>query len=275
MVHIEWVFRGLLATSDPRFKVGDVVQRANQAEAVGVVRDCRFNRQVEEWQYSVQFGAGTKTVLESTLVAFSEPASPWESLAAGRVSGAAHLVAVLTFHRLRKPPTRIAASFATSRTEIYPHQFRPLLKFLDHPGKRLLIADDVGLGKTIEAGYILRELEARQSVERVLVVCPSRLCTKWKREMEQRFQERFDVVTGRDFLDLAVKFRRGREPDPFRWVVSLESARSHDVAAAIEEMQTLPRISWSSTRRTGSGITTRCSMRSPQRSSPSATRWSS
>ena len=226
-----------MSPSEPRFKIDDVVQRVNQAEAVGVVAEARFNRQAEEWQYTVQFGAATKTVLESSLIAFALAKSPWDALASGRVSGAEHFIALLTFHRLRRPPTRIATSFATSRTEIHPYQFRPLLKFLDHPGKRILIADDVGLGKTIEAGYILREIEARQAVERVLVLCPARLCSKWKREMSSRFQESFDIVTGRHFIDLATKMRKGREPDPFRWIVSYESARPKEVTAAIEEAQ--------------------------------------
>lgn len=221
----------------PRYATGTPVQRANQPEAIGIVLEARFNRQMEQWQYAVQFGGLKRTLLESTLIPFNSVLSPWDALPAGRVSGAEHFVAQLTYHRLRKPPTRIAASFATSRTEIYPHQFRPLLKFLDHPGKRLLIADDVGLGKTIEAGYILREIEARQPVERALVLCPARLCTKWKRELESRFQEAFEIVTGREFVELAGRIRRGREPNAFRWIVSYESARREEVTAALEEAQ--------------------------------------
>ena len=83
---------------------------------------------------------------------------------------------------------------------------------MDSPGKRLLIADDVGLGKTIEAGYILRELQARQTVERVLVLVPARLATKWKRELLERFNEPFDIIKKSDLLALTDRIRQGREP---------------------------------------------------------------
>src|SRR5260370_293466 len=144
-------------------------------------------------------------------------------------------VFTLTYHRLRRPPTRIAYSFSTSRTQFYPHQFTPLLKFLDHPGKRLLIADDVGLGKTIEAGYILRELRARQVVERVLVVAPARLGSKWKRELQTRFDEPFDIVRRTDLIGLAERLRQGREIEPFRWITSYEHVRPEEVRVALED----------------------------------------
>src|SRR5260370_6409600 len=146
-------------------------------------------------------------------------------------------VFTLTYHRLRRPPTRIAYSFSTSRTQFYPHQFTPLLKFLDHPGKRLLIADDVGLGKTIEAGYILRELRARQVVERVLVVVPARLVPKWKRELQTRFDEYFDAVRRADLLSLAERLRQAQELDPFRWIASYEHVRPDAGRVAFEDTE--------------------------------------
>ena len=61
----------------------------------------------------------------------------------------------------------------SSRTDFYPHQFRPVLKFIESPIGRLLIADEVGLGKTIEFIYIWKELQARQDARRLLIVCPA------------------------------------------------------------------------------------------------------
>src|SRR6267142_2107942 len=80
-----------------------------------------------------------------------------------------------------------------SRTRFYPYQFKPLIKFLDSPDHRLLICDEVGLGKTIEAGLILTELRARQTIRRVLVVCPSNLTGKWKLELRLRFGDEFRI----------------------------------------------------------------------------------
>ena len=73
------------------------------------------------------------------------------------------------------------------------HQLTPLKKALELPRANLFIADDVGLGKTIEAGLILQELELRQRVEFVLIVCPASISLQWKREMEKRFGQRFGV----------------------------------------------------------------------------------
>lgn len=68
-----------------------------------------------------------------------------------------------------------------------PYQFVPLLMALRLNPVRLLIADDVGVGKTIEAALIARELIDRGEVKRLCVLCPPYLCDQWKRELEQKF----------------------------------------------------------------------------------------
>lgn len=73
------------------------------------------------------------------------------------------------------------------------HQLTPLKKALELPRANLFIADDVGLGKTIEAGLVMQELELRQRVDFVLIVCPASICLQWKGEMERRFGQRFEV----------------------------------------------------------------------------------
>jgi hypothetical protein len=60
------------------------------------------------------------------------------------------------------------------------HQLTPLKKALELPRANLFIADDVGLGKTIEAGLVLQELELRQRVDFVLIVCPASISLQWK-----------------------------------------------------------------------------------------------
>jgi hypothetical protein len=226
-----------MAHNGALFDVGEVVQRANQPEAIGIVREIRWDEQVESWNYLVQFGAQLHALPQEALQRVKLFQTPWDALSQHTLSGANHFIFTLTYHRLRHPPARIAHSFATTRTQFYPHQFKPLLKFLDHPGKRLLLADDVGLGKTIEAGYVLRELEAHQVVERVLILVPARLAPKWKREMVIRFEEHFEVVKGGEIIHQADSLRRGREMEPFRWIVSYESVRPEEVRHAIEETQ--------------------------------------
>lgn len=81
-----------------------------------------------------------------------------------------------------------------SAVQIEDFQLVPLLKALRMPRVALLLADDVGLGKTIEAGLILRELLTRRRVRRVLVLCPASLRLQWRQEMQDKFSLPFDVV---------------------------------------------------------------------------------
>jgi hypothetical protein len=78
--------------------------------------------------------------------------------------------------------------------QVEDFQLVPLLKALRMPRISLLIADDVGLGKTIEAGLILKELLIRRRIRKVLVICPASLQKQWADEMEEKFSLDFDVV---------------------------------------------------------------------------------
>jgi hypothetical protein len=80
------------------------------------------------------------------------------------------------------------------------HQLTPLLKALRLPRVNLFIADDVGLGKTIEAGLVTQELILRQRVSLVLIVCPPSVALQWRDEMRQKFGLRFEIYD-RDFVN--------------------------------------------------------------------------
>jgi hypothetical protein len=77
--------------------------------------------------------------------------------------------------------------------KLMDHQLTPLKKALELPRSNLFIADDVGLGKTIEAGLILQELLLRQRVEFVLIVCPASVALQWRDEMQKRFGLHFEL----------------------------------------------------------------------------------
>ena len=100
----------------------------------------------------------------------------------------------LTAMRLNNPQVDHIYSLRSARIQFIPFQFKPLLRLLRADRPRLLVADDVGVGKTIEAGLILKELSTRQQLDRVLVLCPKALTTKWRAEM-RRFDENFRVLT--------------------------------------------------------------------------------
>ncbi|SCG72856.1 Helicase conserved C-terminal domain-containing protein [Micromonospora echinaurantiaca] len=121
------------------------------------------------------------------MLAATRPASSTAGLAPDEFR--ARLIAA----RLSHPLTDHVYSLRAARIKYVPFQFRPLLRLARADEPRLLIADDVGVGKTIEAGLIMKELAARQPLDHVLVLCPKALTVKWREEM-RRFDEDFRVL---------------------------------------------------------------------------------
>jgi superfamily II DNA or RNA helicase len=89
---------------------------------------------------------------------------------------------------------------------IEDYQLDPVVRALSMPRANLLIADDVGLGKTIEAGLVVQELLLRHRARTVVVVCPAGLCVKWQEEMRDRFGLEFRIVN----TDTVRQLRRDR-----------------------------------------------------------------
>ncbi|WP_349643492.1 SNF2-related protein [Arthrobacter sp. zg-Y1219] len=106
--------------------------------------------------------------------------------------GAEELKARITAAHVLHPSVNRLYSLNTGRIEYEPYQYRPVMKMIAADRPRLLIADDVGVGKTIEAGLIIKELQARQQLDSILVICPKPLVVenKWRNEMK-RFDEDF------------------------------------------------------------------------------------
>lgn len=100
-------------------------------------------------------------------------------------------------------------SVGNINVEPRPYQLVPLLMALKLDTIRLLVADDVGIGKTIEACLIARELIDRGEIERFTVICPPHLCEQWKQELDEKFSISAEVVrTG-----TATRLERGLRPD--------------------------------------------------------------
>ena len=98
--------------------------------------------------------------------------------------------------------------------ELEPYQLEPASRAVLMPRVNLLIADDTGLGKTIEAGLVIQELLARSRIRNCMVVCPASLQSQWKEEMEEKFDLEFRVID----RDAVLKLRReyGAHVNPWR-----------------------------------------------------------
>lgn len=90
-------------------------------------------------------------------------------------------------------------SSLTSGVIPLPHQLHVLNRAMQTNTIRYILADEVGLGKTIEAGMIIRELKARGLIRRILIVCPTGLVTQWASEMQEKFHEKFNVILPSDY----------------------------------------------------------------------------
>lgn len=103
----------------------------------------------------------------------------------------------LSAYHINNPSANNLYSLNSARIDFVPYQFRPALKIIRSDEPRILIADSVGVGKTIEAGLIIKELEARSDIERILIICPRPLVAerKWELEMK-RFDEDFIPLDG-------------------------------------------------------------------------------
>ncbi len=172
----------------------------------------------------VQFPGGISNIpleqIEAVPAASEEPS---DFLRSGRFSEPARLRQVLAHIRLTGRLTDVIYSMELTNTDFHPHQFKPVLKILSSPTGNLLIADEVGLGKTIEAGLIWTELRARFDYRRLLVLCPSVLCTKWEAELSSKFGLDARVVTAQETLALAED--RGRMERGFIAICSLQGMR--------------------------------------------------
>jgi len=121
--------------------------------------------------------------------------------------------------------------------EVKAYQLEPLRKALRMPRVNLFIADDVGLGKTIEAGLILREMILRQKIKRVVISCPPSVVQQWKDEMESRFGLTFTIY---DRAFVASRRReRGYGINPWkthnRFIISHALLRNETYAAPLRD----------------------------------------
>lgn len=108
-----------------------------------------------------------------------------------------HFRNMMTSYQINNPSGQNLYSLNSARIDFVPYQFRPALKMIHSDEPRILIADSVGVGKTIEAGLIIKELSARHQLEKILIICPRPLVAerKWELEMK-RFDEEFIPLDG-------------------------------------------------------------------------------
>ncbi len=201
-------------------------------------------------QYQVKFNnAESIFIIETKLEKVSVSESSFELFQKGIFSDIGDYRRTLYKHRLSGELTNIMYSMNNSATKFLAHQFIPVTKFLESFSERLLIADEVGLGKTIESMYIWEELIARNSAQRLLIVVPAVLKYKWKNDLKQFFNIDSQIVTAENasngetllqHMDNALKNPLGEH---FALIISIEGLRiASKVAEFLEKYADIRKI---------------------------------
>ena len=136
-----------------------------------------------------------------------------------------------------RDPGGLAAA-ARAGADILPHQLEPALAVLRHGARRLLLADAVGLGKTIEAGFVLAELRERAMLDRALVLAPPGLCEHWSVELSTRFGLEAAVADAGWLRSLRPVLPPGVNPwsTPGIHVASLDFAKRPEVRRSLDHL---------------------------------------
>lgn len=166
--------------------IGDFVRLRRDPHQSGIINQIktRNNRTFVEIQFSNNI---RQIPIEQIEIVPRQIETPSDLILRNIIDHPTELKRRLSHVRLSGKLNNIFYAMETSDTTFYAHQFKPVLSILNSPSGNLLIADEVGLGKTIEAGIIWTELLVRNHYNKLLIICPKVLCDKWKLEMQTKF----------------------------------------------------------------------------------------
>lgn len=184
----------------------DKVCLVSDPSTVGLI--CGITPIGEITKYDVFINGETRIFYSGQIVPFVEQTQE-------TVISPEELSCLITAYLISKPSSESLYSMNSGRIDFIPYQFRPVLKLMKSDEPRILIADSVGVGKTIEAGLIIKELEAQRQIDSILIVCPKPLVAeeKWNREME-RFDEHFVSVDKQSLLRILDQNNRDSQWPP-------------------------------------------------------------
>lgn len=227
-----------------KLSMGAKFQVGQNVRIVGTEKIGTINKIIEK-----DFGFGYKVMIEGKTNAYAEKylelfkddeLEIFENFELNNHGTSDDLILFETWFRLKRPIEGNLYSYLSSRTLFNPYQFKPLLKFISSASEeRLFIADEVGVGKTIETGILLMELLARGRVERnqpVLIVCPNVLGPKWVKEMDKRFNFKFHLHDGKSLENMFKVFRQSNYVQNPWGVVSLQLLRSTKFIKLMQEL---------------------------------------
>lgn len=204
---------------------GDKVRLRANPSRVGTFTN-EFDGPPRRRRVLVRFDNGEEDfILEGSLEkVVGDALRPYGLIEQGRYGNVNDLRGAITYYRLSGKLANLIYSLNTTNTQFFAYQFKPVLQLLDSPCRGLLIADEVGLGKTIEAGLIWTELRARMDARKLLVLCPAMLREKWQDELQNRFGIKADICDARELLRRVKKSEQQGQGE-FALIGSLQGVR--------------------------------------------------
>ncbi len=207
------------------FLPGNHVRLIHNPGRTGIVSPSGCREQSGVIQVQIQFGDGALSWMRATQVErLPNTVDARGDFIRGRVAGPDSMRRILMHEKMGGRLSGVLYSMEASDTKFLPYQFKPVLKLIESPCNSLLIADEVGLGKTIEAGLIWTELRARTGAQRLLVVCPAKLKLKWLRELARRFGVRAAEASAKEVVEHLQEYRRNNSHG-FALVASYQALR--------------------------------------------------
>ena len=197
----------------------------NPAQQGTLVGEPRPRRGVLHWKVRFDDGKEGYRADDALELIPEKLEDPLDLLQAKRLARPRDLRRTLTHVRLTGRLANVIYSMDTTGTDFYAYQFKPVLKLLESASEGLLIADEVGLGKTIEAGLIWTELRQRSDLRRLVVICPAVLREKWRLELANRFGVESKIVNAKDALQHMKETTTTRSSKGFALVGSMQGLR--------------------------------------------------
>ena len=238
-----------MSVQNAELRPGLRVRLVNDPTRIGELLDAQPEIRRSRRLYKVRFPDIVDRIPEDQLeIVTEERMNPLDLLKEGKLGTPEDLRRALTHIRLTGDLADLVYSMEATNTDFYAHQFKPVLKLLQTPANGILIADEVGLGKTIEAGLIWTELHARFNFNRLVVLCPASLREKWKDELTTKIgvaaeicdlKEAHSIIRDRqsDKRGFAViASMQGLRP-PRGWTSGTTKSPSAEFARFIREME--------------------------------------
>jgi len=218
------------------YHVGDKVRLKRNLDKIGEIQKLEVKLE-DDYLYGVVFGNEYEYIAGELLMPYIKRNNVEDDLLANNFGQFHDFQKAMTFLKLNNSESIQNNVYAmnTSKTIFYEYQYKPLIKFIGSFRRRILICDEVGLGKTIEAGLIMKELDARGELNSVLIVPPANLRVKWMSEMSERFGENFNILHAGEFKEfISGNSKYAERYKKHRFIVSLESIRSDSVKEELE-----------------------------------------